>query len=190
MNFIQTNLQDVYLIALNKIEDERGFFARSFCSNEFKKYNLNPNFVQQNISNSYQLHTLRGMHYQIGKYAEDKYIRCHKGSIQDVIIDLRKNSTTYLQHQSFNLSEKNYTGLYVPKGFAHGFITLAEDVVVSYLVSSNYDSKSERAIRWNDPLFSIDWPTPSPVISEKDSNLANFNSIKNGLNNNYLDSDE
>ena len=106
-----------------------------------------------------------------------------------IIIDLRKNSTTYLQHQSFNLSEINYTGLYVPKGFAHGFITLAEDVLASYLVSSNYDSKSERAIRWNDPLFNINWSTSSPVLSEKDSNLANFNSIKNGLNNNYIDSD-
>lgn len=187
MKFIPTNLQDAFLIQLNQLKDERGFFSRSFCSDEFKDNGLEINFIQQNISHSKKINTLRGMHYQTGKFAEAKYIRCHSGVIFDVIIDLRTDSSTYLNHQSFKLTADNFDGLYVPRGFAHGFMTLTSNVVVSYLVSSPYDGSSERAIRWDDPTFNIKWPATTPLISEKDSSHNNFNPSTQSLNRLFLE---
>lgn len=187
MNFLSTKLKDAKLIEIEKRGDDRGFFARSFCFDEFRAAGLETNFIQQNISKSSDIHTLRGMHYQVGVSSEAKYIRCHKGEILDVIIDIRKDSPTFLSHESFKLSEDNFKALYVPNGFAHGFITLSQEVVVSYLVSSAYDMKNERGIRWNDPLFNINWPTNDPVLSHKDAVHENFNPVSFSLDSQNLE---
>lgn len=187
MIFLPTKLKDVREINLDKRGDDRGFFARSFCIDEFNNAGLESNFVQQNISKSSNLYTLRGMHYQVGVYAENKYIRCHKGEIFDVIIDIRKNSPSFLSYETFELTEDNYKALYVPKGFAHGFLTLTEEVVVSYLVSSPYSNENERAIRWNDPMFNIKWPSDNPELSDKDAKHIDFDSKSKALDDNYLE---
>ena len=187
MKFISILLQDAYLVELEKKEDSRGFFARAFCENEFSDAGLEYKFIQKNISESKERNTLRGMHYQIGKDAEVKYIRCHKGAIKDVIVDIRKDSSTFMSYEAFELNEENYTALYVPKGFAHGFITLTENVVVSYLVSSSYSSENERAFRWNDNAFNIRWPTSSPNLSERDSSHKDFDIDKHALNSDLIE---
>jgi dTDP-4-dehydrorhamnose 3,5-epimerase len=187
MKFLKTGLEDAYLVELEKRGDDRGFFARSFCVDEFSNAGLETDFVQQNMSRSSNLHTLRGMHYQVGAFAETKYIRCHKGAILDVIVDIRRDSPTFLSHESFELTEENFKALYVPKGFAHGFITLTKEVVVSYLVSSRYSFENERAIRWNDPLLKIKWPSDHPVLSEKDATHTDFDPDMKSLNEDYLE---
>ena len=187
MNFMTTGFEDAYLVELEKRGDDRGFFARSFCVDEFSDAGLETNFVQQNISMSSNLHTLRGMHYQVGTFAEIKYIRCHKGAILDVIVDLRRDSSTFLSHEAFELNEDNFRALYVPKGFAHGFITLTKEVVVSYLVSSRYSFENERAIRWNDPLLNINWPSDNPELSEKDAAHTDFDPQTKSLNEDYIE---
>ncbi len=185
MKFQETSLKDVYLIELEKRGDDRGFFARSFCVDEFEEMGLETRFLQQNVSRSILKSTLRGMHYQIGESAEVKYIRCQSGSILDVIIDIRKESPTFMNHEAFELSHKNTKSLYIPKGFAHGFITLEENTEVSYLVSSKYNGDKERGIRWNDPLFNISWPVTNPVLSEKDIKHKDFNIKINPLDKSY-----
>ena len=174
MIFEKTSLPDACIIDLNKIEDERGFFARTFCANEFRKNGLATQFVQANMSLSRDKYTLRGMHYQIEGAEEAKLVRCTKGSILDVIIDIRRDSSTYCQHISVELTDSNYRMLYVPEGFAHGFITLQDDIEVSYMVSNFYSPGKERGIRWNDPLFGIEWSTHAPLLSPKDANHSNF----------------
>ena len=174
MKIIETSLDGAYLTELHKHGDKRGFFARSFCADEFISAGIEGSFIQQNMSETRQKHTLRGMHYQIGLSSEVKYIRCHMGAILDVIVDIRRNSATFMQHESFELSEDNYRGLYMPKGFAHGFITLTEKVVVSYLVSSPYSEINERGFCWDDPAFEIKWPASAPILSERDQNHVPF----------------
>lgn len=174
MIFTKTKLEGAYIIDLEKREDPRGFFARTFCANEFAQHGLKQTMFQGNMSLSKPLFTLRGMHYQIDGAEEAKLIRCTKGSILDVIIDIRPNSATYCQHISVELTQENYRQLYVPEGFAHGFITLEENCEVSYLVSQFYTPGKEKGIRWNDPLFGIKWPTDSPIISEKDAVHPDF----------------
>lgn len=174
MIFTETKLKGAFIIDLEKREDHRGFFARTFCAHEFEAHGLNSAISQANMSLSKEKYTLRGMHYQIDGAEEAKTVRCTKGSLLDVIIDLRKHSETYLQHIQVELTEKNYRMLYVPEGFAHGFITLEENVEVTYFVSQFYTPGKEAGIRWNDPLFNINWPTNSPVISEKDAVHADY----------------
>ena len=174
MIFKETKLKPAYEIELNKRGDERGFFARTFCAEEFSQHGLNTNFVQCNMSRSTQLHTLRGMHYQVDGAEESKLIRCTKGSILDVIIDIRPDSPTFKEHIAVELSDSNYKMLYVPEGFAHGFITLTEVVEVTYMVSAFYTPNKEQGIRWNDPQFAIEWPTDSPILSEKDASHSDF----------------
>jgi dTDP-4-dehydrorhamnose 3,5-epimerase len=164
MIFTETKLKGAFIIDLQKREDERGFFARTYCADEFSKHGLSTHMPQSNMSLSKQKHTLRGMHFQIDGAEEAKLIRCTRGSILDVIIDIRKNSPTYCEHIM----------LYVPEGFAHGFITLVDNVEVAYQVSQFYTPGKERGIRWNDPLFGIQWPTQQPIISEKDAIHPNF----------------
>lgn len=178
MKFEKTSLKDAYIIDLEKRGDERGFFARTFCADEFKKHGLNTNFVQCNMSYSKDKYTLRGFHYQIDGAEEAKLIRCTKGAILDIIIDIRPDSPSYGQHISVELTEENHRMLYVPEGFAHSFITLVEDIEVFYMVSEFYTPGKERGIRWNDPSFDIEWPTKDPIISEKDSNWPDFKLIK------------
>lgn len=174
MIFTPTILKGAFVIDLEKRTDERGFFSRTYCAEEFKKHGLAESMPQSNMSFSKQKNTLRGMHYQIDGAEEAKLIRCTQGSILDVIIDIRKNSETYCQYISVELTALNHRMLYVPEGFAHGFITLSDDVEVAYQVSQFYTPGKERGIRWNDPLFNIQWTTENPIISDKDGSHSNF----------------
>jgi dTDP-4-dehydrorhamnose 3,5-epimerase len=169
MIFHPTDLKDAWLIELQLRGDERGFFARTMCQEEFAKHGLVNTFVQQNTSFSAEKGTLRGMHYQLSPYAEAKLIRCTRGAIVDIIVDIRKDSPTYLKHQAFELTDSNRHQLYVPPGFAHSFQTLTDDVEVSYLVSSPYTPQAERGLRYNDEKLGIAWPLPVSNISDKDA---------------------
>jgi dTDP-4-dehydrorhamnose 3,5-epimerase len=168
MKFIETKLAGAYIIELDLIKDTRGFFARSWCQEEFAKHGLNPNLVQCNISFNHQKGTLRGMHYQIKPHEEAKLVRCTQGRIYDVIIDLRTNSTTYKQWFGVELSAANRKMLYIPEGFAHGFQTLENQSEVFYQMSNFYHPESARGIRWDDPEFAIKWEITDKIISDKD----------------------
>jgi dTDP-4-dehydrorhamnose 3,5-epimerase len=170
----ETKLKDAFTVDLEKREDERGFFARSFCLQELKKHGIDYQIVQANISYNKLGNTLRGLHYQSEPYGEVKMVRCTKGAIYDVILDVRKNSPTYKQWIGLELNETNYRMLIVPAGFAHGFITLQDDTVVNYMVSEFYTPGAEKGIRWNDPEFRIDWPAEVQIISEKDQNWPDY----------------
>ena len=174
MIFNETILKGAFILDLEKRKDDRGFFSRTFCADEFKNYGLNQNFLQANISRTASKNSLRGMHYQTQGAEESKLVRCTKGGILDVIIDIRKGSKTFGKHVSVELTESNYKQIYVPEGFAHGFLSLTDNVEVSYLVSAFYAPRKEAGIRWNDPLFNIDWPTKKPILSEKDEAYEDF----------------
>jgi dTDP-4-dehydrorhamnose 3,5-epimerase len=174
MIFTETILKGAFIISLEKRLDDRGFFARTFCANEFAKYGLKTLMPQSNMSFSKPIFTLRGMHYQVDGAEEAKLIRCTKGKIMDVIIDIRKGSATFGKHISVELSEQNYEMLYVPEGFAHGFMTLAENTEVTYQVSQFYTPGKEKGIRWNDPFFNIQWASQQPIISDKDAAHPDF----------------
>ena len=174
MTFIETKLDGAYVIEIQKLEDARGFFARAWCKNEFDRYGLISYIMQSNISFSKTKGTLRGMHYQIAPNQESKLVRCTKGAIYDVIIDLRQNSLTYKQWLGTELTAENYKMLYVPEGFAHGFQTLENDTEVIYQVSQFYAPQSERGVRYNDPAFGIQWPVDVQVITDKDNNWADY----------------
>lgn len=174
MKFNNTNIDQLYTVDINRLEDERGFFGRAFCSQEFDKMKLESSVCQANISYNKVAGTLRGMHYQKSPFQETKFIRCISGSIYDVVIDLRKDSPTYCQSFGVELNDKNRTALFVPKDFAHGFVTLQDDTEVIYMVSQSYVPNAEEGIRWNDPLFSLDWPIDPVVVSTKDNNWPDF----------------
>jgi dTDP-4-dehydrorhamnose 3,5-epimerase len=168
MIFTPTELEGAYLIELERRGDERGFFARTYCEREFEAHGLSTRMVQSNTSLSRDRGTLRGMHYQTPPHAEDKLIRCTHGSIYDVIVDIREGSQTFGKWIGVELTAENYRMLYVPKGFAHGFVTLAADVQVSYQVSEFYEPTAERGARYDDPAFGIEWPVVPTVVSDKD----------------------
>lgn len=174
MEFIKTNLTDAYIIKLNPFEDHRGSFMRTFCKDQFEKHGLVSNFIQTNLSISKYKNTLRGMHLQKGESAEVKLIKCIRGSILDVVIDLRPDSPTYCQHFKVQLDEENHKMIYIPKGFAHGFLSLTDNSQIIYQVSNFYNPKKEQGIRWNDPLFNIEWPVENPIMSEKDQNYPDY----------------
>lgn len=174
MIFTETKLPGAYLIDIEKREDQRGFFARAWCQQEFEAHGLVPRVVQTNISFNKCQGTLRGMHYQAAPYAETKLVRCTRGAIYDVIIDLRPDSPTYKQWLGVELTAENYRMLYVPEGFAHGFQTLADNVEVTYQVSQFYTPQAEGGLRYNDPAFGIEWPVQVQVISDKDQNWPDF----------------
>lgn len=169
MIFNKTTLKDAWTLDIEKRGDSRGFFGRTFCTTEFANHGLVTTYVQQNTSFSKDKGTLRGMHFQRGDAAEAKLVRCLKGALVDIIVDLRGDSPTYLQHEAFELTDENRTHLYVPPGFAHSFQTLTDDVEVSYLVSSPYTPSAEGGLRYSDPLLGISWPLPVTVISDKDA---------------------
>lgn len=175
MKFIPTGLEGAYTIELEKREDERGFFARAFCVNEYKAAGLDPAIVQINNSLSVEKGTLRGMHYQLAPKAETKIVRCIKGSLYDVIVDLRKDSPTFLKWFGAELSAENRRTMYVPKGFAHGFITLEPNTEAFYLVTEFYAPDRERGIKYNDPKLGIKWPIEPTVVSDKDLKHPDFN---------------
>jgi len=174
MIFTETPLNGAFLIDLEKHGDERGFFARAFCQREFGDHGLVTRIVQANNSLSARKGTLRGMHYQLTPKAETKVVRCLHGALHDIILDLRPDSPTFGQSFGASLTAENRRMMYVPKGFAHGFITLANDTEAFYLVDEFYAPECERGVRWNDPRFAIDWPAQPVVISDKDHNYRDF----------------
>jgi dTDP-4-dehydrorhamnose 3,5-epimerase len=174
MNFTETKLKGAYIIDVKKLEDERGFFGRSYCQREFEKYGLNTHIVQANISYNKYKGTLRGLHMQVAPYEETKLVRCTRGAIYDVIVDMRKDSETFKQWIGVELTADNYRMLYVPEGFAHSFITLQDDTEVTYQVTQFYTAEAERGYRWDDPAFNIQWPIQPVIISERDKSHPFF----------------
>lgn len=174
MIFTETKLKGAFVLELERREDQRGFFARSWCQKEFQAHNLNPAIVQCNISFNRVKGTLRGMHYQSGPFEEAKLVRCTAGSLYDVIIDLRRDSATYKQHVGEVLSAANYRMLYVPEGFAHGFQTLEDNTEIFYQMSQFYSPEHARGVRYNDPAFGIKWMIPDPVIADRDRDYRDF----------------
>lgn len=174
MNFKQTFLEGAYVVALEELREQRGFFARSFCREEFQAHGLDPDVSQCNISFNERRGTLRGMHYQSPPFEEAKLVRCTRGAIFDVIIDIRTDSKTYKRTFAIELTADNRKMLFVPKGFAHGFQTLQDDSEVFYQMSDSYRPGVGRGIRWNDPVLAIDWPISAPILSEQDANYPDW----------------
>jgi dTDP-4-dehydrorhamnose 3,5-epimerase len=174
MIFTETMLKGAFLIEPERRPDERGFFARTWCQREFAAIGLEPQWVQCNISFNHQRGTLRGMHFQIAPYAESKLVRCTMGAIYDVILDLRLDSPTYQQWLAVELTADNRLMLFIPEGFAHGFQTLADATEVFYQMSQFYAPDYARGVRWDDPMFAIEWPVAERIISEQDRCLPNF----------------
>ena len=169
MIFTETELKGAYIIEPERLEDERGFFARSFCQREFEAHGLNPRLVQCSISFNWRKGTIRGMHYQAAPCEEAKLVRCTMGAIYDVIIDLRPGSRTFTQWVAVELTAQNRTMLYVLEGLAHGFQTLEDDTEVFYQISEFYHPECTRGIRWDDPAFGIEWPlAENPILLDKD----------------------
>ncbi len=174
MIFIETALKGAFIIEPEKLEDERGFFARTWCQQEFATHGLNPRLVQCNISFNRRKGTLRGVHYQAKPYEEAKLVRCTRGAIYDVIIDLRLDSPTFKHWVAVKLTADNRQMLYVPEGYAHGFQTLEDCTEVLYQMSEFYTLAYSRGVRWNDPTFGIQWPLAERIISERDQSYPNF----------------
>jgi len=187
VRLFKTNLDGARLIECEPANDERGFFTRLFCIKEFGAQDLETRFVQHSLSFSAMRGTLRGMHFQEPPHAEVKVVRCIKGAVFDVIIDIRAESPTFLQWQGFELTGDNLLQLYVPEGFAHGFQTLSDNAEVHYLISAFYEPSTARGLRYNDPTFAIDWPLPISVISAKDEAWPDFcpNGLVQSKNNNF-----
>jgi dTDP-4-dehydrorhamnose 3,5-epimerase len=176
MIFLETELKGAYIIELEKHMDERGFFARSFCVREFEQQGLNPRIVQCNISFNHAKGTLRGMHYQKAPFGEAKLVRCTRGAIYDVIIDLRPESPTFKVSFGIRLDRDNRRMLYIPEGVAHGFLTLEDDSEIFYQMSEFYSPQHAAGFRWNDASFGIRWPSEATVISERDRTYPDFES--------------
>lgn len=176
MIFTETALRGAFVIDLEAVKDERGMFARTWCQKEFEAQGLKVTWVQSSISVNNRKGTMRGMHYQVAPHEEVKLVRCTIGAIYDVIVDLRPISPTYCHHVGVMLSAENRRMLYIPKQFAHGFLTLEDNSEVSYHMSEFHDPASARGLRWDDPTFRIEWPEPFTVMSEKDRTWPVFTS--------------
>jgi dTDP-4-dehydrorhamnose 3,5-epimerase len=174
MIFTETKLKGAFILELDRLEDERGFFARAWCQREFTERGLNPRIVQCSVSFNYKRGTLRGMHYQMAPHEETKLVRCTKGAIYDVIIDLRPESPTFTRWLATKLMADNYQMIYIPEGFAHGFQTLEDNTEVLYQLSEFYAPDHARGVRWNDPVFAIEWPVGQRVLSHRDSGYPDF----------------
>jgi dTDP-4-dehydrorhamnose 3,5-epimerase len=168
MLFTETTIVGVWIIDLDPRDDERGWFARSFCQDEYRAHGLNPHIAQCNISVNRKKGTLRGMHYQATPYAEAKTVRCTRGAIYDVALDLRPESPTFLRWFGLELTGENYRMLYIPEGLAHGFQSVTDDSEVLYEMSEFYHPEASCGLRWDDPAFGITWPLPDPVLSDRD----------------------
>lgn len=180
MIFTETSLKGAYIVEINPFTDDRGLFARFFCKNEFQKIEHTKEFVQFNHSITNIKGTIRGMHYQIAPFSEIKLVRCIRGKVFDVIIDIRQSSPTFLKYFSIILSEENLLSLYIPEGFAHGFQALEANSQLIYHHTSYYQPGHEGGISYSDPLVGIKWPLPVTRISERDKNyelLKKFNGI-------------
>jgi dTDP-4-dehydrorhamnose 3,5-epimerase len=174
MIFNKTRIAGVYLIDIERHEDQRGFFARTWCQREFREHGLNPRLTQCNLSFNEHKGTLRGMHFQAAPFEEAKLVSCTQGAVFDVIIDLRPDSPTFKDYLHATLTAESHNMIYVPEGFAHGFLTLTDRTYVFYQMSEYYMPGYGRGIRWNDPEFNIEWPGEVHVISERDANYPDF----------------
>ena len=174
MIFRETSLAGVFEVHLEPTPDERGFFARSWCHQEFQENGLNAELVQCSLSYSSHSGTLRGLHYQADPHPECKLVRCTQGAIHEVVVDLRPHSATFKQWISVTLSAANRRMIFVPHGCAHGFMTLADETEVFYQMSEFYVPEASCGVRWNDPAFGIDWPFDSPIINDRDANYPDF----------------
>jgi dTDP-4-dehydrorhamnose 3,5-epimerase len=176
MIFKETKLKGSFIIEIERLEDQRGFFARGWCKMEFESHGLESRLVQANISLTKKKGTLRGLHYQVAPHEETKIIRCTRGSVYDVVVDLRPNSPTYMQWLGVELSADNYRMLYVPRGFARGYQTLEDKTEIFYHVSEFYTPAAERGIRYDDPVFGISWPLRVEEMSDKDKSWPDYKS--------------
>jgi dTDP-4-dehydrorhamnose 3,5-epimerase len=174
MKFTQTKIPGAYLLEIEPITDERGFFARTFCRQEFAAHNLVTEFPQCNVSFSAKQGTIRGMHYQVAPYPETKLVRCTQGAVYDIILDLRPESPTFKQWVGMELTAENHRMFYIPPGCAHGLQTLSDNAEVFYQMSGIYHPTSARGVRWNDPSFGIELPFPVSVINDRDRNYPKF----------------
>jgi dTDP-4-dehydrorhamnose 3,5-epimerase len=174
MIFNKTEIPGAYTVELEPRTDARGFFARGWCRREFSERGLPNRIVQMNISFNRCKHTLRGFHYQVAPNQEDKLLRCIRGAVHDVLLDLRPESPTFMRHLAVELSAANHRMLLVPKGCANAFLTLEDETEVTYLVSEFYAPAAERGVRWDDPAFGISWPAKPAVISDKDRSWPDF----------------
>ncbi len=173
MKFTETALKGAYLVEVERFSDERGFFGRTFCSQEFANHGLNPNLVQCSTSYNSKKATLRGMHFQAAPFEEAKLVRCTMGAVYDVIVDLRPASPTYRKWVGTELTAENRTALYIPEGFAHGFLTLEDRSELFYQMSQYWSLPHGRGVRWDDPAFAIQWPLQPLVLSPKDAVYPN-----------------
>jgi len=174
MIFTETPIKDAWLVEVKRLEDERGFFARSFCRQEFQERGLDPRLAQSNVSFNAKRGTLRGLHYQAAPHEEAKLVRCTQGAIWDVVVDLRRESPSFKRWHGVELTAENRRALYVPGGCAHGFQTLSDDAEILYLMSEFYHPESARGLPWDDPAFGIRWPLADPILSARDRDFAPF----------------
>ena len=181
MIFTETKLKGAFILDLDRREDVRGFFARAVCKNEFKANGLNPIIAQANLASNIKKGTLRGMHFQFPPAAESKLVRCTRGAILDIIVDLRPESPTYLEHVAVELNEDNQRALYVPERFAHGYQTLMDKTDTSYQVGEFYTPDAESGLMFDDPRLGLEWPLPVSVISEKDQKFRLLADVETDL---------
>jgi dTDP-4-dehydrorhamnose 3,5-epimerase len=174
VNFIPTPLPGAYVVELDRRNDDRGFFARTWCKREFEEAGLDTALMQCSVSHNERRGTLRGMHWQAAPHGEVKLVRCTRGAIYDVILDLRPESPAYLQHFGVELTAESGRALYIPEGLAHGFVTLEDASEVFYQMSAFYEPAFARGVRWNDPAFGIEWPVSEPLLHPRDAAYADF----------------
>jgi dTDP-4-dehydrorhamnose 3,5-epimerase len=172
--FLPTPLPGAFVVEPERRFDERGYFARTWCGREFASAGLHTDFVQSSVSKSSRNGTLRGMHWQSAPHEEVKLVRCIRGAIWDAIIDLRPASPTYLKHFAVELTAESGSALYIPVGFAHGFVTLADETEVLYQMSNYFEASAARGVRWNDPAFGIPWPVVAPILHPRDAAYPDF----------------
>jgi dTDP-4-dehydrorhamnose 3,5-epimerase len=181
MIFTETKLKGAFVVDVERKHDERGFFARAFCQSEFSSHGLNGTIAQANIASNLRKGTIRGMHFQYPPAAETKFVRCTRGAILDIIVDLRPESPTYLEHVSVDLSEENMRGLYVPERFAHGYQVLLDGTDTSYQVGEFYAPQLEGGLRYDDPDLGLHWPLPATVVSPKDQGFRQLRELESAL---------
>jgi dTDP-4-dehydrorhamnose 3,5-epimerase len=181
MIFTETELAGAFVVDLDRRTDDRGFFARMFCQNEFRDHGLEPVVVQANVGYNRRRGTLRGMHFQYPPKAETKYVRCTRGAVHDVIVDLRPESPTYLRHTSVELSAENGRGIYIPRRFAHGYQALVDDSETTYMLGEFYSPQDEGGLRFDDPRLGIDWPLAVAEMSPKDDAWRQLDEVEDEL---------
>ena len=174
MIFSSTTLDGAFIIDLDRRSDDRGYFARTWCKREFEERGLETSLVQCSVSHNLRQDTLRGMHWQASPHGEVKLVRCSRGAIWDVILDLRPESPTYMGHLGLELTAESGRALYIPEGVAHGFVTLAENSEVFYQMSAYYEPAFARGVRWNDPAFALEWPVSTPILHPRDATYPDY----------------